>query len=72
MPEKDILRIPSTRNQCIIGRKPREEIADDDEETRKQTVADIVERELGKGVEVAGAEWRTRAEKIAKKPGSGH
>ena len=74
-PEKEVLRIPSTRNQCIIGRQtqmqsPLETLGDAD--ARKQTAVGIVEREVGRSVEAVSTEWIERVEKLAKKPGSGH
>ena len=73
--EREALRIPSTRNQCIIGRrmrtKPKIDILEGIDESR-QTVVEIVERELGKSLEAAGLEWIQRTERVAKKPGSGH
>lgn len=74
-PETETLRIPSTRNQCIIGRRTRRDmILDDsgDTDMRRQKVIEMVERELGKSVEAVAADWVARAEKLAKKPGSGH
>lgn len=70
-PEKDVLRIPSTRNQCIVGRQRRAS-TETDFDTRKQAVVEIIEREVGKGIETVQREWIERAEKLAKKPGSGH
>ena len=69
--EKDVLRIPSTRNHCIIGRRRQGGCGDCDED-RIKVVVDLVEREVGKSVETIGAEWTSHAQKLAKKPGSGH
>ena len=74
-PEKDVLRIPSTRNQCIVGRRSTEQAADDssnDADVRREAVVEIVEREIGKSVEAVASDWIQRSEKLAKKPGSGH
>ena len=76
-PEKEILRIPSTRNQCVIGRRMREDNevevgAVADAAMRMQKVEEIVERELGTSIEVVAADWVARAEKLARKPSSGH
>ncbi|RMY91387.1 hypothetical protein D0861_03124 [Hortaea werneckii] len=82
-PEKEVLRIPSTRNQSIIGRRrrgrgdtPAQEINGEGDaagkRAREEEVVGIVERELGMSVQVVGGEWIARAEKLAKKPGSGH
>ena len=74
-PEKDVLRIPSTRNQCIIGRHLEGAVASACSESlgpRTQTIVGILERELGKSIESIGFEWKARGEKLAQKPGSGH
>lgn len=69
-PEKDVLRIPSTRNQCLVGRRVR--VAETEMNERLEVVKGTVERELGRGVQAVGREWIERAERLAKKPGSGH
>ncbi|KAK5174882.1 tRNA(Ser) Um(44) 2'-O-methyltransferase [Saxophila tyrrhenica] len=71
-PEREVLRIPSTRNQCIIGRKHHQGHLEEDMETRGQKVVDVVEHELKRSVDTVGAEWIERAEKLARKPASGH
>nr|POE59057.1 trna (uracil-o(2)-)-methyltransferase [Quercus suber] len=95
-PETDVLRIPSTRNACIVGRRKMKRRADgeeegeekegeekegeerndddddDDDGKRRQRVIELVERELGRSIAEVGAEWIMRAEKLGKKPGSGH
>lgn len=71
VPETDVLRIPSTRNNCIVGRRRGSEVKED-VKSKRQQVIDIVERELGRSITVVGQEWIERAEKLAKKPGSGH
>jgi tRNASer (uridine44-2'-O)-methyltransferase len=68
--EEEVLRIPSTRNHSIIGRRRREE--DGDLAERRARVVEIVEEELGRGIEDVGREWVERAERLAKKPSSGH
>ena len=76
--EKEVLRIPSTRNQSIIGRHRRKKASageirgDDDEGRKKAVVVGIVERELGKSIAMVAQEWIERAERLARKPGSGH
>ncbi|GAB1742972.1 hypothetical protein NU219Hw_g8671t1 [Hortaea werneckii] len=83
IPEKEVLRIPSTRNQSIIGRRrqgegknPRQDVngAGDGagKKVREEEVVGVVERELGMSVQTVGEEWIARAEKLARKPGSGH
>ena len=69
--EKEILRIPSTRNTCILGRR-RKFAAECKLDRRKDVVAELVERELGRDIAHVAEEWLGRAEKIAQKPGSGH
>jgi tRNASer (uridine44-2'-O)-methyltransferase len=74
-PEHEVLRIPSTRNQAVIGRHKRKDLHETGQlgaDARRQTVADIVEREMGRSIDAIGADWAARAEKLAKKPGSGH
>jgi tRNASer (uridine44-2'-O)-methyltransferase len=68
--EEEVLRIPSTRNHSIIGRRRRGE--DGDLSERRARVIGLVEEELGRGIEDVGREWVERAEKLAKKPSSGH
>jgi tRNASer (uridine44-2'-O)-methyltransferase len=68
--EEEVLRIPSTRNHSIIGRRRRGE--DGSLAERRSRVVGIVEEELGRGIEDVGREWVERAEKLAKKPSSGH
>jgi tRNASer (uridine44-2'-O)-methyltransferase len=70
--EEEVLRIPSTRNASIVGRKRR--VADDDVDLdeRKTKVIELVEEELGRSIESVGKEWIERAEKLEKKPSSGH
>ncbi|RMX79576.1 hypothetical protein D0869_08209 [Hortaea werneckii] len=78
-PEKEVLRIPSTRNQSIIGRRRRDPYQDINgggdgagKRVREEEVLGVVERELGMSVQTVGGEWIARAEKLARKPGSGH
>ena len=70
--EEEVLRIPSTRNHSIIGRRRREGGDGASLATRRAKVIDLVEEELGRVIENVGKEWVERAEKLAKKPGSGH
>ncbi|RMX98905.1 hypothetical protein D0867_12283 [Hortaea werneckii] len=83
IPEKEVLRIPSTRNQSIIGRRrrrgrrdPHQDINEEGDgagkSVREEEVVGVVERELGMSVQIVGGEWIGRAEKLARKPGSGH
>lgn len=68
--EEEVLRIPSTRNHSIIGRRRHREAGGFAE--RRARVVELVEEELGRGIEDVGGEWVERAEKLAKKPSSGH
>lgn len=71
--EEEILRIPSTRNASIVGRRRR--VVDGDEvglDERRLKVVELVEEELGRSIEDVGREWIERAEKLEKKPSSGH
>lgn len=69
--EKEVLRIPSTRNQSIIGRRRKVDV-DEGLEVKREKVRALVEEELGRGIEDVGREWIEKAERLAKKPGSGH
>ncbi|KAK3074688.1 tRNA(Ser) Um(44) 2'-O-methyltransferase [Teratosphaeriaceae sp. CCFEE 6253] len=93
-PETEVLRIPSTRNHCIVGRRRRgadavesgsgsecveegvghgrDEAGEAGLAAMRREVIEIVEREMGRNIDVIGREWRARAEGLAKKPGSGH
>ncbi|KAK5130321.1 hypothetical protein LTR08_002207 [Meristemomyces frigidus] len=75
--ETDYLRIPSTRNHCIIGRtrrqQPEHNAKQADLATKQIVVVRLMKRELnGRAVESVGRDWVERAEKLAKKPASGH
>ena len=74
--EEEVLRIPSTRNASIVGRKRKGGggvgLDDGDVDGRKRVVVELVEEELGRAIESVGREWIERAEKLEKKPGSGH
>ncbi|KAK3080268.1 hypothetical protein LTS18_002681, partial [Coniosporium uncinatum] len=75
--EREMLRIPSTRNACIVGRRKRTlegkltEHPKTSLEERLRVVEKIVERETGT-VEKVGREWRERAEKVARSKGTCH
>lgn len=70
--EEEVLRIPSTRNASIVGRKRRAADGDVELDERRGKVIELVEEELGRAIEDVGGEWIERAEKLEKKPGSGH
>lgn len=67
--ESEILRIPSTRNSCIIGRTRTENASATD---KGQFITELVERELKKDIATIAKDWIERAEKLMKKPSSGH
>lgn len=70
--QKEVLRIPSTRNIAIVGRRHRQgEGEGDDEKRRVEAVKEILEMEVG-SVEDVGREWVEKAWKIAKGKGAGH
>jgi tRNASer (uridine44-2'-O)-methyltransferase len=75
--ETDTLRIPSTRNACVVGRRRRRcaagmERGGGEDDERVGDVVRIVERELKRGVGEVAGEWRERAEGLMGKSGSGH
>lgn len=67
--ESEVLRIPSTRNSCIIGRSSTESAHPAD---KAHLVTELVERELKKDITSIARQWIERAEKLMKKPSSGH
>ncbi|QIX01089.1 hypothetical protein AMS68_006606 [Peltaster fructicola] len=67
-PEREVLRIPSTRNQSIIGRSSGSAPL----ELRRSVVCKLVEDELGQTLDQIAKEWIVRAEKLTQKPASGH
>jgi tRNASer (uridine44-2'-O)-methyltransferase len=74
--EKEMLRIPSTRNACLLGRKIS---ASSDSRNQLMTFQErcdivkvIVERELKTTAETAGLEWLERTNKILTSKGSAH
>ncbi|WPG97620.1 DUF1613-domain-containing protein [Acrodontium crateriforme] len=78
-PEEEVLRIPSTRNKSIVGRRrvqaPQQKDGDSIDEEGEDVlglVQRLVEAELERDIEGIGRDWIARAEKLAKKPGSGH
>jgi len=68
--ENDVLRIPSTRNNCIVGRSPSP--GGEDNDARAVKVVKIIEQELRTDIQTASRDWISRAEKLSKKPPSGH
>ncbi|OCK78648.1 DUF1613-domain-containing protein [Lepidopterella palustris CBS 459.81] len=65
--EKEMLRIPSTRNAAIIGRKWAMKV--DNLEERERIVRDILNRETGVRVDVMAREWVEAARKLWEKGG---
>ncbi|KAF2172350.1 hypothetical protein M409DRAFT_63066 [Zasmidium cellare ATCC 36951] len=70
-PEQEILRIPSTRNTCIVGRRQNWE-GNLTREEREAQVIDVVERELKRCIGNVASDWIAQAQRLMKKPGSGH
>ncbi|KAK8210255.1 tRNA(Ser) Um(44) 2'-O-methyltransferase [Zalaria obscura] len=87
-PEKEMLRIPSTRNACILGRKGGTCVAGTAEEMRRlgvgreagtesaeeknERVRGVLEGELEASLPRIRDEWIARARQIAGKKGDGH
>ncbi|KAK0647492.1 tRNA (uracil-O(2)-)-methyltransferase [Lasiodiplodia hormozganensis] len=86
VPEKEMLRIPSTRNAGIVGRRRRRGEEDGEAEgeqgqefdERLEVVRKLLVREMGGnvdgvgGLEAVGREWVERAGKLVKGQGGGH
>ena len=69
--QKEMLRIPSTRNAAIVGRpRPDHPVQQERPEARLTRVREIVYREVGEMDQVV-KDWLSQAEKISKRP-SGH
>ena len=62
-----MLRIPSTRNAAIIGR--RTGLGEEGVGEREERIRGILECEMGGGVEVMGKEWVERARRFWEKGG---
>lgn len=75
-PQKEMLRIPSTRNAAIVGRMAASnDLGAASEQARRdamQRVHGILERELGRPLEQIRQEWLERAHKIAGQQSQGH
>ena len=65
--EREILRMPSTRNVGIVGRAMMPEFNEDTLDTRRDRVSEIVVNE-----KADGAQWVDRAKGLMKGKGSGH
>jgi len=72
VPEKEHLRIPSTRNIAIIGRKRNEIAGKGTLEERLRFVSEVVEKEMGgeTSIEQVRLQWLKRGSGLTK-PGSG-
>ena len=65
-PEKEMLRIPSTRNAAIIGRKSDVWV----DEVAEEKIARLLEEELAQTLEQTACNWIDQANKIIKSKGS--
>lgn len=72
VPEKEHLRIPSTRNIAIIGRKSDSSTEKGDLQDRLRFVSEIVEKEMGgeTSIDQVRLQWLKRGSGLVK-PGSG-
>lgn len=70
-PETEMLRIPSTRNACIVGRQ-RKNSSNEEEATRRDKVKHLIEHEMNLPIAEIRKEWLDRAGFIAGKKGEGH
>lgn len=71
--EKEVLRIPSTRNMAIIGRSRQAEWpADESVTARRDKIAVIVERETNKSLVSVARDWVGRSMTVASSKGAGH
>ncbi|KAF2857370.1 DUF1613-domain-containing protein [Piedraia hortae CBS 480.64] len=61
--DEEVLRIPSTRNRCIVGRLKDNCCVD---------IKAVVERETNQSILDVGNDWISRTGRIRKKPPSGH
>ncbi|CAD0050043.1 unnamed protein product [Aureobasidium pullulans] len=69
--ETEILRIPSTRNTCILGRKTKATQASDGT-SKEQHIRDIVARELNAPIKDICDEFVRCAQKLVGKKGEAH
>ncbi|KAI9657470.1 MAG: tRNA(Ser) Um(44) 2'-O-methyltransferase [Bathelium mastoideum] len=68
IPEKEVLRIPSTRNTAIIGRKVDAQVGAHTE----QHIAQLVAAELRMPLEQAARAWSGRVDKMMHSTGNNH
>lgn len=73
-PEREMLRIPSTRNAAVLGRQPDESSDVKDSASREDRAREVVARWLGgqQSLEQAGREWVKRASKLQSKTIDAH
>ena len=77
-PETEMLRIPSTRNACIVGRKMRDNRSSTDrtdptaKAEREATVRQLIVEEMDMPIDKIRTAWLARAEVIAGSAGRGH
>ncbi|KAF2479381.1 uracil-O(2)--methyltransferase [Neohortaea acidophila] len=71
--QREVLRIPSTRNLCVFGKYiDLDAGGGDGGDGRLERVVGIVEREVKMSVEAVGKAWVERGMGLGAKPGSGH
>jgi len=74
-PEREVLRIPSTRNTAVLGRSMSNGDAQgtrEEYEMKRAKVVGILERELRMDVADVASAWIHRANQIARTKGEGH
>ncbi|KAG9845053.1 DUF1613-domain-containing protein, partial [Aureobasidium melanogenum] len=69
--ETEILRIPSTRNTCILGRQTKA-LQNDGEISKEEHVRQIIARELSAPIEDIHTEFLRCAQKLVGKKGESH
>lgn len=69
--ETEALRIPSTRNTCIVGRFDNISDHTTNEECRAR-LSQLVSREMGMPIETIAQTWLDRAQSLLGKKGDGH
>lgn len=74
IPEKEMLRIPSTRNTAIVGRRREnnDSLTGVDYRIKREKVLGILQRELRMGVADISKAWIDRAHQIARTKANGH
>lgn len=74
VPEKEMLRIPSTRNAAVVCRQLTSDQGSKDLAERKQKAKEIVTEALGsqQSLDLAALEWVKRANKLSAKTNDAH